>query len=143
MTYENPYSPPHAEGDQPILEMSPRSVWVRVFLGLQLLAVALGFAAAVFIATETIVASGLALGLVGLVLLVVAWRYNEMVFFACGFSGPAFSVFVFLLIFFNDWSPNQARRPVLGLVSIYLLGLASAGVWLWLRRSGNSMNNAQ
>lgn len=143
MTSENPYSPPRAEGNQPIPEMSPRSVWVRVFFGLQLLALTLGFAAAVFIDTETIVASGVALGLVGLVLLVVAWRYNELAFLACGCSGPAFSVFIFLLIFLNDWSPSQARQPVLGLGCIYLLVLASAGGWLWLRRSGDSPNQAQ
>ena len=143
MTSENPYSPPRTESNQPIRELLPRSVWARRFLWLQLLVVVFGITAAFFIHMETIIATGVALGLVGLVLLVVAWRCDDLAFLVCGFSGPAFSVFVFLLIFFNQWSPNASKGPVLGLSSVYLLCLVSVAIWLVFRRSGSSLNNVQ
>jgi len=143
MTSENPYSPPLAESNQPIRELRTRSAWVSGFYSLQLVVLVTGFAAAIFIDTETIIASGSALALVGLVLLGVAWRYKDLPFLACGFSGPIFGVFIFLLIFHNGWGPNEARGPVLGLASVYMLGLVSVGAWLWLRRRGSLPNKVE
>ena len=143
MTSENPYSPPLAESNQPIRELRPRSAWVRGFYSLQLLVLTIGFAAAIFIDTETIIATGLALVLVGLVLLGLAWRYKDLPFMTCGFSGPMFGGVIFLLIFLNDWGPEEARWPVLGLASVYMLWLVSVGVGLWLHRRGSLPNKVE
>lgn len=143
MKAENPYSPPSIESDQPIRELFAESVWPRRFLSLQLLVVVLGQAAVVWIATETIIATGVALGLVGLTLSVVAWRCKDVGLLACGLSGPAFSGSVFLLIFRNGWAPPQARMPVLLLSIAYLFCLLLVAVWLILRHRRNAVRSVQ
>ena len=145
MKAENPYSPPSFESDQPIRELFAESVWPRRFLSLQLLVVVLGQAAVAWISTETIIATGVAVGLVGLTLSVVAWRCKDVGLLACGFSGPAFSGCVFLLIFLNGWYPPQARMPVLLLSTAYFFCLLLVAVWLILRhrRNRNAVRSVQ
>lgn len=145
MKPESPYSPPSFESDQPIRELFAESVWPRLFLSLELLVVVLGQAAAVCISTETIIATGVALGLVGLTLSVVAWQCKDVGLLACGFSGPAFSGCVFLLIFLNGWYPTQARMPVFLLSIAYLFCLLLVAVWLILRhrRNRNAVRSVQ
>jgi hypothetical protein len=99
-----------------------------------LLVIVLGIAAAYFIHAETIVATGVTLGLLGLVLSVVAWRCNDPGLMACGVSGPAFSVFIFLLILINDWDPPEARMPVLMLSGSYLICFLLGSAWLFFHR---------
>jgi hypothetical protein len=108
-----------------------------------LLVIVLGIAAACFISTETIVATGVALVLVGLVLSVVAWRCNDPDLMACGISGPAFSVFILLLILFNDWHPREARMPVLMLSGSYLICFLLVAAWLFFHRQRSAVQNTK
>ncbi|MAI72307.1 MAG: hypothetical protein CMM01_15540 [Rhodopirellula sp.] len=137
MSSENPYAPPGTESDLPIRELRTEGVWLRRVLSLQLLVVFVGLVAAFLINTETIVASGVVLGVVGLALSLLSWRCEDLGFVAYGLAGPMFSLFVFLLIFFNDWSPWEARMPVLTLGIVYLICLLLGAVWLLYRRREN------
>ena len=130
---ENPYSPPVTECDQPIRELYRPGVWPRRFLVLQLVVVGLGVVAALFIDIRTITISGPALVLSGSVLAVVSWRCKDLGALMCGVSGVAFAGFLFLLVFFNEWSPNQSFTPVMGCAFFYAACVLCVAIWLQFR----------
>ncbi len=142
MNSENPYLPPRTQSEQAISEVRAASNWPRRFLFLQLLVVTLGFLAAYFINIQAIIVTGLVLVLVGLLLSVFSWRDKDMCCLACGVSGVAFSVFIFGLIYHNAWSPSEARRPVLILACVYVIGFLLWAGWTIYRRRGDAVQNA-
>ncbi|MCP4945810.1 MAG: hypothetical protein GY924_28005 [Planctomycetaceae bacterium] len=142
MNSENPYLPPRTQSEQAISEVRAASNWPRRFLFLQLLVVTLGFLAAYFINIQAIIVTGLVLVLVGLLLSVFSWRDKDLCSLACGVSGVAFSVFIFGLIYHNAWSPSEARRPVLILACVYVIGFLLWAGWTIYRRRGDAVQNA-
>ena len=130
---QNPYSPPVTECNQPIRELYRAGVWPRRFLVLQLVVVGLGVVAALFVDFRTITISGPALVLSGLVLVVASWRCKDVGALMCGVSGVAFTAFVFLLVFFNEWSPSQSFAPVMGCALFYAACLLCVAIRLQFR----------
>ena len=142
MNSENPYLPPRTQSEQAISEVRAASNWPRRFLFLQLLVVTLGFLVAYFVNIEAITVTGLVLVLVGLLLSIFSWRDKDLCSLACGVSGVVFSVFIFGLIYHNAWSPSQARRPVLILACVYVIGFLLWAGWTIYRRRGDAVQNA-
>lgn len=142
MNSENPYLPPRTQSEQAISEVHAASHWPRRFLFLQLLVVMLGILVAYFINIESIIVTGLVLVLVGLLLSIFSWLDKDLCFLACGVSGVAFSVFIFGLIYHNAWSPSEARRPVLILACVYVIGFLLLAGWTIYRRRGDAVQNA-
>lgn len=142
MNSENPYLPPRTQSEQAISEVRAASHWPRRFLFLQLLVVMLGILVAYFINIESIIVTGLVLVLVGLLLSIFSWLDKDLCFLACGVSGVAFSVFIFGLIYHNAWSPSEARRPVLILACVYVIGFLLLAGWTIYRRRGDAVQNA-
>lgn len=122
MTSENPYSPPLADSEQPIVDQKPGGGWVRGLSAMQLLIVFVGLVGVLW-DVESIMASGPCLAFVGLILMLVGWRSNRLAALICGLSGSSFALFIFLLIYVNEWSPSQAFSPVLGLGLFYAMCL--------------------
>ena len=142
MNSENPYLPPRTQSEQAISEVHAASHWPRRFLFLQLLVVMLGILVAYFINIESIIVTGLVLVLVGLLLSIFSWLDKDLCSLACGVSGVAFSVFIFGLIYHNAWSPSEARRPVLILACVYVIGFLLLAGWTIYRRRGDAVQNA-
>ena len=142
MNSENPYLPPRTQSEQAISEVRAASHWPRRFLFLQLLVGMLGILVAYFINIESIIVTGLVLVLVGLLLSIFSWLDKDLCFLACGVSGVAFSVFIFGLIYHNAWSPSEARRPVLILACVYVIGFLLLAGWTIYRRRGDAVQNA-
>ena len=142
MNSENPYLPPRTQSEQAISEVRAASHWPRRFLFLQLLVVMLGILVAYFINIESIIVTGLVLVLVGLLLSIFSWLDKDLCSLACGVSGVAFSVFIFGLIYHNAWSPSEARRPVLILACVYVIGFLLLAGWTIYRRRGDAVQNA-
>lgn len=142
MNSENPYLPPRTQSEQAISEVRAASHWPRRFLFLQLLVVTLGILVAYFINIESIIVTGLVLVLVGLLLSIFSWLDKDLCSLACGVSGVAFSVFIFGSIYHNAWSPSEARRPVLILACVYVIGFLLLAGWTIYRRRGDAVQNA-
>ena len=142
MNSENPYLPPRTQSEQATSEVRAASHWPRRFLFLQLLVGMLGILVAYFINIESIIVTGLVLVLVGLLLSIFSWLDKDLCFLACGVSGVAFSVFIFGLIYHNAWSPSEARRPVLILACVYVIGFLLLAGWTIYRRRGDAVQNA-
>ena len=122
MTPENPYSPPSADSEQPIVDQKSGGGWVRGLSGVQLLIVVVGLVGVMW-DIESIMASGPCLAFVSLILMLVGWRSNRLAALICGLSGPSFALFISSLIYLNEWSPSEAFLPVLGLGLFYAMGL--------------------
>lgn len=116
----NPYAAPQVGADQvlqPRIQVAPRAVRAWVIAECVVLAVAL---LAQWIDIESIVFSGPVFCLVGLGTVVASFRGRRPLGVVFGSGAVAFSVFIFLLIYFNHWSPSEARRPVIGLTWCYV-----------------------
>ena len=140
MNSGNPYLPPRTQSKQTLGDMRAGSKWARRFLLLQLLVVTLGVAAAYFISIESIMVTGVALSVFGLLLSLFSRGARDVCYLACGLSGPAISILVFMLIRYNSWSPSQARIPVLLVGCLYAVGFLLLAGWAMYRRLPTSMS---
>jgi len=119
--WDNPYRAPEI-----LLEPEPGSdlpttvfVWVRVVLGLQLVTTIVGLGFAVW-HVESIVGTGPVLSLLGLLVAIVSFRHGLMMAGCVGLSAVPFTAIVFLIIFLQNWSPGDARKPVPVMGAAYL-----------------------
>ncbi len=85
--------------------------WLRFGIGLQALVLMTGIGAS-FVKIESILFSGPALAVAGIVLVVLAWRKRNIWAMVLGISGPVFSIFLLVLINVLEWSPDDAKVPV-------------------------------
>ncbi len=76
---------------------------------------------AALIEIESIIGTGPALSIVGLLLAVVTWRLNSWEPIAFGVSGPLVCAVGAMLIAVNHWKPSSAERPIPILLAAYML----------------------
>jgi hypothetical protein len=91
------------------------ALWVAQVLA----AVVMFMAAAIKI--ESIVGTGPALSIIGLLLAIVTRRLNSWESMAFGVSGPLVCAVGAMLIAINHWGPGKAARPISMLLAAYLL----------------------
>jgi uncharacterized membrane protein len=102
----------------------------------QVLAAVVMFVAAV-IEIESIMGTGPALSIIGLMLAAVTWRLNSWEPMAFGVSGPLVCAVGALLIAVNHWNPDKAAGPIPMLFAAYLLAatplayLSLRAIWRW------------
>jgi hypothetical protein len=108
---------------------------VRVLLWIELFATAIAAALCVF-EVETIVASGPALFLIGVILLIFGSLARRPLAMVLGGELMCVVIMVFLLINLLRWSPGEARVPVSVIACLQTLaGVAVACVEFWRERS--------
>jgi hypothetical protein len=83
---------------------------------------------------ESIVASGPILALVGILICFLAYRERDRSGILLGSSAISLCVLVFLLIFLNRWSPEQATKPVTVVSWVYTAMASPFAVYLGCRR---------
>jgi len=134
--WDNPYRAPESLFE-PTLEKSktaPGFFWVKLFLCLQLLTTVVGVGLSIH-EVETIVGSGPALAIIGILLAIVSGKRRFALPCGLGISAPVFCVAVFLTIYLRHWSPSDARIPVPVMGGLYLLVSGIISVWiLWAIR---------
>ena len=116
---QNPYRSP--KWHEPVKAKLSRPAllwWYRLLAVIQCLTIMIGVVAA-FIHIESIIASGSVLTSIGLVMTVLSSRVPFVRGVVFSASGPAISVFCFMLILLNNWGPGDAHGPVSGLAAIY------------------------
>ena len=136
MSTNNPYAPPNAESGQAIPAPVPQGKWLKGLIPLQfvVLVFAIGFAAWNI---ESIMVSGPILSLIGIIIGGFAGWFRNWLACLYGVSALTLALFVFALIFFNQWDPIQASKPVLAIGLIY--GFAALPVTLFLLRYQSSI----
>jgi hypothetical protein len=87
---------------------------------LQLVAAAIAFFACL-VDVESIVGTGPALSIVGLLLALATRRLNSWSAVAFGLSGPLVCALGAALIAVGDWSPGEAQQPITILLGAYFL----------------------
>jgi hypothetical protein len=110
-----------------------------VLCAVQLLA-AVGALCGAIIQLETIVGTGPALTIVGLLLAVVTQRFNSWFLMLFALSAPLVCALGALLIAAFHWSPTAARSPIIALLTMYALPVIPASViasFAILRGNGN------
>ena len=122
----NPYAPPSASLDTPEGSVSGGSRhWLRRLWILQCTVVVAGLPVALW-EIETIMGSGPALAIAGLLVAMVARKHREGSLTLLGLSGPAFAALIFGLIYVMEWGPDKAATPVLLLSACYAVFLFSS-----------------
>lgn len=95
--------------------------------GLLVLAQLLGILTAAIVALaeiESILFSGPALSLGGIVIAVLAYRRRAVMAFAFGVYAPSAALFCFLLIYTQRWGPSEADQPIsLLMIALSLVAL--------------------
>lgn len=121
----NPYAPPPVLLDTPESSVfgSSRN-WLRRLLIQQCTVVVAGLPLALW-EIETIMGSGPALAIAGLLVAIVARKHHDGSLKLLGLSGPAFAFFIFALIDVMEWGPDKAATPVLLLSVCYSVLLFS------------------
>lgn len=119
---DNPYRAPDVILDPEPGFVVPRSgyFWVELGMWLQLLTVIVGLGVASW-KVDSIVGTGPVLSILGILLAIFSYRKSVLTGLLPGLSGPAFSVVVFLIIFFRNWSPHDAQYPVPIMITGYLV----------------------
>lgn len=113
----NPFQPPQRQLEV-IPESRPVSRWMNLLLFLLLLTIIVGTFAS-FLKIESIMVSGAVASLFGLSIAVLGKRSGMLSTMCLGLSAPVFSLFCFGLIFFNGWSPADARSVVPPIILVY------------------------
>ncbi len=119
--WDNPYLAPEILLEPELSSDLPKTVfvWVRVVLGLQLVTTIIGLGFSVW-HVESIVGTGPILALLGLLVAIVSFRHGLMMAGCVGLSAVPFTAAVFLIIFLQNWSPDDARKPVPVMGAAYL-----------------------
>ena len=114
----NPFQPPEVNFE--VMPDQPRvSRWFNLALSVFLLTMIVGgIIGALEIRSITI--SGAILSCVGVWIAVLGKKAGLTLGLWLGVSGPVFSALCFALIYFNDWSPDDARQIVPSLILIYV-----------------------
>ncbi|MEZ6061558.1 MAG: hypothetical protein R3C19_14525 [Planctomycetaceae bacterium] len=126
----NPYLAPERLHEPAPL---PKQFYARkvflILVGVMLLTIVGGTIAA-HIDIESIIVSGAIVSLLGISIAVLAMRVRRWTGVMFGLSGPAITLFCFLLINIQEWSPGDAQVPVSRIVTVYaavaiVLGIAA------------------
>ncbi len=137
----NPYSPPTATPDRPLrLVATKRSLSLRRLCIFQCGIIVVALAAEVY-DIETIMGSGPIFGIVGIGIMLVAYRERDFRAAAFGASAPMFATFIFSLIVVMDWGPAEADQPVQWLSFGFALLAVPAAGWMVLRRPDERYEN--
>ena len=113
----NPFRPPQTQFEV-ISEPQQVSRWLNLLLFLLLLTTIVGTIAS-FLKIESIMVSGVVASLFGVLTAVFGKRSKMSSIMWLGLSAPLFSMACFALIFFNDWSPADARSVIPGVILVY------------------------
>lgn len=107
---------------------SAATAWLLGLCLLQMLVICMGTAAAVY-EIESIMPLGAAASVIGLAIAVIGGMSHRS-FWLLGFavSAPAFSLGVFLLIFFKSWEPSEAQTPVPPILICYEYAIIPIGL---------------
>jgi hypothetical protein len=120
----NPYAPPSpAVENQPLPQLQRRSPWLFGFCCLQLIVLAGGIALDAY-KHETVLGSGPAYLLVGLVTALLARHQRQPLEMLLGMSAILLVVGVFLRIVINEWGPEESNGPN----TLVILAYATAAV---------------
>ncbi len=119
-----------------------RRFWLKLCISLQLLVVVVGLGLAAS-EIESIMGSGPVLAAFGLITAIVSSWCGHKWGIVFGVSAPLFSLLVFCLIYFLNWSPSEAWLPVLMMAGAYLFvgGLIAFVVFLQIRAREESYDN--
>lgn len=118
---DNPFAAPSVQDYQgPAYQAI--GTWPKVTLALQYL-ILLGGVIASYIEIESIMFSGPAYSIAGILTAATALYSRNRSALWIAISAPSFALFIFLLIFLNHWSPADARAPVPILCTLYLLAI--------------------
>jgi hypothetical protein len=120
--WDNPYQAPEILLEPERGWVLPKTVfvWVRLVLGLQLVTTIIGLGFSVW-HVESIVGTGPILALLGSLVAIVSFRHGLTMAGCVGLSAVPFTATVFLIIFLQNWSPGDARRPVPVMGAAYLI----------------------
>ncbi len=140
----NPYQAPEVAILSTLKQSSvaARCYWLKLCIGLQLLVVVVGLGLASW-EIESIMGSGPVLAAIGLLTAIVSSSYRHKWGILFGVSAPLFSLLVFCLIYFLQWSTSEAWLPVLMMAGAYLFvgGLIAFVVFLQIRAREESYDN--
>jgi hypothetical protein len=121
---DNPFAAP---GVQDVLRPAHQVIgrWLTVTLVLQYL-ILVGGVIASYVEVESIMFSGPAYSIAGILVAVTALYYGNRSALWIAVSAPSFALFIFLLIFLSHWTPADASGPVPILCTVYLLAVLVA-----------------
>ncbi|HQX53644.1 MAG TPA: hypothetical protein PLR25_27265 [Planctomycetaceae bacterium] len=110
--WDNPYKAPESllQPEQDYFT-TQKYFWLRILICLQVFVLIAGIGAS-FVKIESILVSGPALAAAGIAVAVLARRKRNVWAIILGISAPVFSVFLLLLIYLLDWTPDHAKEPV-------------------------------
>lgn len=119
--YDNPFAAP-AVDDIAVSHEGKMGTGLKIAFSLQLL-VLVGGVFAAYADVESILFSGPAYSIAGLISAAVALSQKRRTIVLMGLSAPTLAVGIFLLIFLNHWSPQQAQTPVPIICTGYFIGI--------------------
>ena len=109
--------------------VTPQRVALLLFL------CTVGGVVASFIKIESVMVSGSLISAVGAILAIRCRQTSERTGIWLGVSAPIIAVLCFLAIWFLDWSPAEARKPIPVIGVIYtVLTTPSFFVFIWRRQ---------
>ena len=119
--YHNPFAAPAVE-DIAVNHEGKMGTGLKIAFALQLLVLVGGIFAA-YADVESILFSGPAYSIAGLISAAVALFQKRRTVVLMGLSAPTLAVGIFLLIYLNRWSPQQAQTPVPIICTGYFIGI--------------------
>lgn len=134
---ENPYAPPAFRGE-PVVESEStagrRAVGKgTLVVGTAYMLVVAGGALGTLIDTESVIVTGCLLTAVGALLGILARGAALLPVRLLGASGPVLSLGCFLTIFTLEWSPQEARQPMILVAAFYIAFAPLMVIWSWRR----------
>ena len=129
---DNPFAAPAVE-DIAVYHEGKIGTGLKIAFSLQLLVLVGGIFAA-YADVESILFSGPAYSIAGLITAAIGHFQKRRTIFLMGLSAPTLAVGIFLLIFLNRWSPQQAQTPVPIICTGYFIGIVIATM-LMIHRS--------
>lgn len=118
---DNPFAAPAVE-DIAVHHEGKMRIGLKIAFALQLLVLVGGIFAA-YADVESILFSGPAYSIAGIISAAVALIQKRRTIVLMGLSAPTLTVAIFLLIYLNRWSPQQAQTPVPIICTGYFIGI--------------------
>ena len=118
---DNPFAAPAVE-EVAFSHEGKIGTGLKIAFSLQLL-VLFGGVVAAFVDVESILFSGPAYSIAGLISAVLALIQKRRAIVLMGFSAPILAVGIFLLIYLNRWNPQEAQTPVPVICAGYFIGI--------------------
>jgi membrane-bound ClpP family serine protease len=134
----NPYAAPESVSELEVLAQKRRrtktTFGVRVFCALFCGIVVIALALMAY-QIESIVGTGAILSIIGIMLAIAGIRAHNFVAIVLGGTAPAFSMFIFGLIYTLEWSPEEAYYPVQAMSWCFAFLTIPVALWLLMRRA--------